>query len=117
MSLNYGAKVYVFLLSAFVPSSILRGYVLATMWRWFVVPLGMSPLGWAHAYGLAALAQLATVTLGVSDRDVAECVRSRDATGEERSLYITKHLANALLVPLIMLLFGYIAHELMGLPR
>ena len=51
MNLEYGFKVYATIFAAMVPSALLRGYVLATLWRWFVVPLGMPAIGWAHAYG------------------------------------------------------------------
>lgn len=34
------------------------GGSLMLMWNWFVVPLGLRPLTFAHAYGLALLARL-----------------------------------------------------------
>lgn len=41
-----------------IPSWILRGFVLAKMWLWFLVPLGVPEIGKAHAIGIAMLAAL-----------------------------------------------------------
>lgn len=38
---------------------VLRGLVLATLWAWFVAPLGAPALGWAHASGLAGVVSFA----------------------------------------------------------
>lgn len=113
MNLNYGGKVSAMLLTMAVPAGILRGFVLATMWRWFVVPLGVAQIGLAQAYGIATLAQFATISLAVKPADVM--ADDRDATDAERSRYIVRNAINTFLYPLIALLFGYIAHELMGL--
>jgi len=34
----------------------------ATMWRWFLVPLGVSAIGYAHACGFTLIAKLLTIT-------------------------------------------------------
>jgi len=36
-----------------VPLAMLRGFVLSTMWAWFVVPLGLPAIGIALAIGLS----------------------------------------------------------------
>ncbi len=38
-----------------IPLCIWSGFVLATMWGWFIVPFGMPPLAIAHAVGLTLL--------------------------------------------------------------
>lgn len=117
MNLEYGFKVYATIFAAMVPSALLRGYVLATLWQWFVVPLGMPAIGWAHAYGIAALLVAATFHYPIKDRDIAEGVESREATAKERALYLTQYLAAAFIPALFALLCGYVAHEMMTVPR
>lgn len=115
MNLEYGFKVYATIFVAMVPSAILRGYVLATLWRWFVVPLGMPEIGKAHAYGIAALLVLITFHYPIKDKDIAGGYQSREATSKERAAYVTQHLVVAFVPALWALVCGYIAHELMGM--
>lgn len=45
----------------FLPLSILfRGVVVSFLWAWFIVPLGVMPIGKAHALGISALMSLLT---------------------------------------------------------
>lgn len=37
---------------------LIKGFVLAQFWVWFVVPLGAEPISIAHAAGLGLLAEL-----------------------------------------------------------
>ena len=37
------------------------GWAIATLWEWFVVPLGMPSLSWPHAYGLSVLIGFVTI--------------------------------------------------------
>lgn len=37
---------------------VLDGWVLSTLWEWFVVPLGLPSIGIPHAVGLLAIASL-----------------------------------------------------------
>ena len=42
-----------------VAASLIRGYVLAVLWRWFVVaPFGVRPLGIAEAIGLCLVVRV-----------------------------------------------------------
>lgn len=34
---------------------VVVGLVASALWGWFVVPLGLPPIGWAHASGIAGL--------------------------------------------------------------
>lgn len=88
-----------------VAATALRGWVLSVMWAWFVVPLGVVPLGVAHAIGLSAVfAALKGVARAdvVDDRD-----RGRDAVTE------TVVLILSMLASLLFLLVGAVAHAFM----
>lgn len=116
--LKYGFTTSLVLIVMAVPASVLRGYVIATAWAWFVVPLGSPPLGWAHAYGLSVLAQFATLTLQpVKDSDVVDAVRSdeRKATQKEKGAYLISHGLRLFLFPLVALLLAWLGHKAMGL--
>ena len=47
-------------LAAIVPLQLLRGYVLAQLWRWFVVPLGGPAVDVVHAIGISLLVAMLT---------------------------------------------------------
>ena len=52
------AKVLLFIVTLALVAAAgipLWGWAVAKLWLWFVVPLGLMPLSWAHAYGLATL--------------------------------------------------------------
>jgi len=75
----------------------LRAYVLAELWDWFVVPLGVSAITLWHAYGLAALVSLMTGNLwpAVSDK-------------KESMTYQTfKMAATCILAPLLAWFIGW----------
>ncbi len=38
-----------------VVSAVIDGFIISHLWRWFVVPLGVHPIGIAQAVGLDAL--------------------------------------------------------------
>jgi len=49
------------LLIVLLPIGIaIKGFVLKTLWLWFLVPLGCRPISLAHAWGLVILAALFT---------------------------------------------------------
>lgn len=52
-------KIAVSLL-AFAVGIVVRGFVISIGWGWFVVPLGVAPIGFAHALGISVFA--ATMT-------------------------------------------------------
>ena len=52
-----------------VPSALLTAFVVATMWGWFVVPLGAPHLGMAHAYGLGTLISYVAMARPKPDTD------------------------------------------------
>ena len=48
------------LLFTMLISSLFRGFVLAKMWLWFIVPFGVLELGVVHAIGLSLLVSFLT---------------------------------------------------------
>lgn len=51
------AKPFCYVLALLI-GTLWSGFCLSCLWRWFLVPLGVPPVGVAHAIGLAALASL-----------------------------------------------------------
>lgn len=51
--------------------SVIRGLVLADLWRWFVVPLGFPDISVLHAMGLAMIASFLIPTQWKIDDDEA----------------------------------------------
>src|SRR5271156_2972201 len=84
---------------ALIPISIMfNAFVLHKMWAWFIVPLGVAPIGLAHAWGIAILMGMFTMSLKTGSKDKDEKVAE---------------VAVLLVGPLFTLLFGWIAHSLM----
>lgn len=77
---------------------IWRGYVLSVLWAWFMVPLGMRPIGIALAIGLSLVASLLTGTAFL------------DTSKEHREPLenVLNAIAMAALVPALGLLIGWI---------
>ena len=50
-----GAIGIAFIAAIATVDAIIEGFVIATLWGWFVVPFGVAPIGIAWAIGLAAL--------------------------------------------------------------
>jgi hypothetical protein len=38
-----------------VPMALLRGFVVFTLWGWFLIPLGLPAIGIAHAMGISGM--------------------------------------------------------------
>lgn len=77
-----------------------RAWVIATLWAWFVLPLGAPVIGVAHAAGLYCLVQLTAYTGGRRDED-------EDETPTAGAL---KSLGRSLSLSAILLGFGWVAH-------
>lgn len=52
-----------------IPVMIYRGIVLSSLWLWFVVPLGVKPVGTAQALGISMLISLFTFRLDKTKKD------------------------------------------------
>lgn len=84
-------------------STVLSGYVLAILWGWFVVPLGLAQIGIAHAIGICATVRL--IIGGVPQRP-------QDPKQEAIERLATSCLL-MLGFPLLSWLIGWIAHSFM----
>jgi len=82
-----------------VGMALLDGLVLSVMWGWFLVPLGLPPIGLAMAIGIGAIVSLVTST---------HVHKSRK--GEEID-ELVESLINAVLKLVILLVVGWIAHK------
>jgi len=84
-------------------STVLSGYVLAILWGWFIVPLGLAQIGIAHAIGIFATARL-----------IAGGVPQRSPEPKQEPL---ERLGTSFIVrigfPLLTWLLGWIAHSFM----
>lgn len=52
-----------------VLSSIILAFVLTKLWGWFVVPLGMKPIGMVEALGVSLVATFLTYTYVSNDEE------------------------------------------------
>ena len=79
-----------------VPMIIIRALVLATLWEWFIVPLGVMNITIAHAVGLSSIFSL-----------ILSKVRSK----EEESLL--KSISHEFMTFIVVLVVGFIARGFM----
>ncbi len=61
-------------LIASVPLTPLAGYVVMRLWTWFIVPLGVMPIGWVHALGLGLIVGFMTTTYNGTTKPVKSAV-------------------------------------------
>lgn len=52
-----------------IPVLVFAGYVFSQLWLWFVVPLGVSPIGISHAIGLGVVFTFLTRRIKKEDPD------------------------------------------------
>jgi len=76
--------------------AFVQGFVLSTMWGWFVVPLGLPALGLAHAIGLSFLVRWLT-------HQHVSCQKD-----ENRKEVAFRQLAIGFLYPFAILFLGWI---------
>lgn len=117
VSLSYGFTANMVVILTAPIGWLLRAHALATLWLWFMVPLGLPAVGLAHAYGIAALANLATCYVPtLKDKDIVEIdgMSKREATTSETRIWVIYKVGTMLLVPALALLGGYVAHCLMA---
>jgi hypothetical protein len=89
---------------ALIPVSIAwRGFVIAKLWVWFVVPLGLAEIGMWHAAGLSALVAWVTDSSALTTQDDKK-------TPRERILY---GVGVAALAPLLAWGIGAVIHAMM----
>lgn len=71
-------------------------YVVAILWNWFVVPLGLQAISTAHAYGLTLVVSAVMSTRGLN----------LDGSKDKESNF--QPIVFAILAPAMLLLFGWI---------
>src|SRR5271170_3475919 len=54
-------------LAAWIPLAVLQGFILQTMWEWFIVPLGIHALSLQAALGICLIVTLLTAHLRSHD--------------------------------------------------
>ena len=46
-----------------IPSMILKGFVITFLWKWFIVPLGVTEVGLVHAIGIGCIITFLTYSI------------------------------------------------------
>lgn len=107
-NLSFFGVILVIALS--VAQTIFSGYVLSEMWTWFVVPLGVTAIGLAHAVGIASLGGL--FFLGVGAAISAHNYESENKNRDMVKWYVMYYFSTT--VGLLNLwLMGYVAKHFM----
>lgn len=84
-----------------VPANIIaRAFVLAKLWAWFVVPLGVASISMSHTYGLSLIST--ALLLGISTEPSGT---TRDA--------VNKSFIRAFFIYPFLLLLGWITLQVM----
>lgn len=86
--------------------TILQGYILVSAWQWFVVPFGVSAIGFWHAYGIAMTAKLFARGLGKPEK-------TEKADGLEEVFKAMKIFALQTVGLLLVWLVLYVTHCMM----
>ena len=87
--------IFAFGLAGLVALVLFRGFVLASLWLWFVTPLGAPEIGVAHAIGLSGLVTLTMAGFATEKR----------AIGDDEGPWA--HVMKAFAKPLFYCLFGW----------
>jgi len=82
-----------------------NAFVLSYLWFWFLVPLGVLPIGMAHGMGIIVLKNLLTAVYK-TDNSETESLQSKADTLEKRIMFMYA-------LPTFALLVGYIFHSFM----
>ena len=89
--------MFLFLAPLFVVYIIFSfGFVLSYLWLWFVVPLGVSPIGVLHSYGLSLVVLMMTLRPSIYKNDEKEVDKGK--------------IVGIFLSPWISLLIGYVVY-------
>ena len=83
-----------FVVVAFV-LALFTGFTVSVLWGWFVVPLGVAQIGFAHAYGISLIGSVLMSTRGIN------------MAGDGTNGWMTA--AVGILINLLALLFGWVA--------
>jgi len=94
--------IVILAIAAMLFNSLLRGWVLAIQWEWFLVPLGVPSVGIVHAIGVSLVVSMLTHQM-----DTNEHQRDAKERAWEAIIYST-------LMSLLFLLSGWITLQFMG---
>ncbi len=96
---------FVLVMAAVPADCIVTGALVATMWRWFVMPLGLHAISTAHAFGLVVLLRLIAP-------ETPPCAREKD--DDPLLLDAAKAWGKILLRAVVFGGFAALAHHFMG---
>ena len=96
------AATWRFILS--FPVSLMRAAAVMYLWRWFVVPIGVHPVGLLGAWGLSELVGYMTQRIGGPEFD--------DVGEEKKELRKNASLVFSAFMAPIVLVIGYAIHLL-----
>lgn len=83
------------------------GFVASVLWGWFIVPLGVAPIGVLHASGIAIVVSAFLGSRGLrADHHAAENTSGHDRIGEA--------IVWTILWPLVVLFFGWLIRLMMS---
>ena len=94
---NRDAGYIVIVLLAALPLALLKGLAISLLWGWFLVPLGVMPIGVVHGIGIASLCMLIAPTDERSDE-------------HDPDEALIKALSKAVTRPLAALIIGFLVH-------
>lgn len=66
--------VVVILLVLAAPLAMLHGWVLSVLWRWFITPFGVQPIGVAWCIGISLLVGMFRSTSSPDNPDIAKVI-------------------------------------------
>jgi hypothetical protein len=96
------AWLWLLAFASFPTSVVIYAWSYATLWAWFVVPLGMPVIGWAHASGLSLLVHLVTLK------------REPEETEKDQNKLLTRGLWWAYLPGPMCVAVGWVLHWCMS---
>jgi hypothetical protein len=94
--------LYVLIVLMIPVSIVVNGLLLRLFWGWFVVPLGLAPIGIAHALGISVLVAMLTYEYTREPED-----------GRSTKEVVSSALLRAVVRPLVLLAMGSIYHACM----
>lgn len=112
--LKYSLGVRAFAWAIIAAGTPLTAWMFVRLWQWFVVPLGAPKIGMAHAYGLYVLVFTASLFWPTTSADIDEASGvKREATREEAATHLAFVITKRIVLPLVTLGIGCVAHYFM----
>jgi len=84
-----------------IPITLFKGLAISKLWLWFIVPLGVMPIGVIHGVGLAVILVLFTGSYPHVDKD------------EDSADIMIRHQIFSVMLTGLCFLSGYIYHLFM----